>query len=112
MKFAMGADVLTTLTKKTSASGDELAATVRQLAAVTELIEGKVNGAGRAAFDSFQAQAEGIAVELNSALRGVLGGISEMDRSFQTGDQQIADEITQAQSSSSFDAARFGTTKA
>lgn len=112
MKFAMGADVLSTLTKKTTTSSDELAATVRKLAAVSEQVEGRVNGAGRAAFDAFQAQAEGIAVELTAALRGVLAGISEMDRSFVQGDQQIADEITQARSSSAFDAARFGAGKA
>lgn len=112
MKFAMGADVLTSLTKKTSASADELGATVRQLAAVTEKIEGKVNGATRAAFDSFQAQSEQIAVELTSALRGVLAGVSGMDRSFAEGDQEMADQTRQAQASVSFDAARFGAPKA
>lgn len=111
MKFAMGADVLTTLTKKTSASGDELAATVKQLAAITERVEGRVNGAARAAFDDFQAHAEQIAVELNAALRGVLAGVSEMDRSFAQGDQEMADQTRQAQASVSFDAARFGATK-
>jgi len=112
MKFAMGADVLTSLTKKTSASADELGATVRQLSQVTEKIEGKVNGATRAAFDNFQAQSEQIAVELTSALRGVLAGVSAMDKSFTEGDQEMADQTRQAQGSVSFDAARFGATKA
>ncbi len=112
MKFAMGADVLTSLTKKTSASADELGATVRQLSQVTEQIEGKVNGATRAAFDNFQAQSEEIAVELTAALRGVLTGISGMDKSFAQGDQEAADLTAQAQASVSFDSARFGAGKA
>jgi uncharacterized protein YukE len=112
MKFAMGADVLTSLTKKTSASADELGATVRQLSQVTEKIEGRVNGATRAAFDAFQAQSEEIAVELTAALRGVLAGVSAMDKSFAEGDQEMADQTRQAQGSVSFDAARFGAGKA
>jgi len=112
MKFAMGADVLTSLTKKTSASSEELATLVRKLAAVSEQVEGKVNGAARKAFDDFQRDAEGIAVELTTALRGVLAGMKEMDTAFIQGDQQMADEIAQARTSSSFDAGRFGTPKA
>jgi uncharacterized protein YukE len=112
MKFAMGADTLGSLAKKTSTSADELGQTVRQLAAVTEKIEGRVNGATRAAFDNFQAQAEEIAVELTAALRGVLAGVSGMDRSFAEGDQEMADQTRQAQGSVSFDAARFGASKA
>lgn len=112
MKFAMGADVLTSLTKKTSAAADELGATVRQLSQVTEKIEGKVNGATRAAFDNFQAQSEQIAAELTAALRGVLAGVSAMDKSFAEGDHEMADQTRQAQGSVSFDSARFGAPKA
>ena len=112
MKFAMGADVLGSLAKKTSTASDELGATVKQLAAITEKIEGKVNGAARAAFDEFQAHAEEISVELTMALRGVLTGVSAMDKSFGEGDQEMADQTRRAQGSVSFDAARFGTTKA
>jgi uncharacterized protein YukE len=111
MKFAMGADTLGSLAKKTSAASDELSATVKQLAAITEQIEGKVNGAARAAFDNFQAHAEEISVELNHALRGVLTGVSTMDRAFGQGDHDMADETRRAQGSVSFDAARFGTPK-
>jgi len=112
MKFAMGADVLGSLAKKTSSASDELGATVKQLAAITEKIEGKVNGAARAAFDEFQAHAEEISVELTMALRGVLTGVSTMDKAFGQGDHEMADQTRQAQGSVSFDAARFGTTKA
>ena len=68
MKFAMGSDVLSTLTKKTSSSNEDLGALVRQLAAAAEPLQGKFNGAGRAAFDAFKGQTDRIAAELNGAL--------------------------------------------
>ncbi|MEO5534196.1 MAG: hypothetical protein ABIR17_03595 [Pseudolysinimonas sp.] len=109
MKFAMGADVLSTLTKKTSSAGDDLGATVRQLAEAGAPLEGKFNGSGRAAFDSFKAHTDQIATELSQSLRAVLAGVSSMDRSFGEGDQEIADQTRQAQAGVSFDAGRFGT---
>lgn len=108
MKFAMGADTLSALTKKTSSSSEDLGALVRQLAAAAEPLQGKFNGAGRAAFDAFKGETDRIAVELNGALAGVLHGISGMDRAFVEGDVQMSDEMRAAQGSSSFDAARFG----
>ncbi|NMR21611.1 hypothetical protein HIR71_15530, partial [Cellulomonas fimi] len=51
MKFAMGAGVLSTLTRRTSSSGEDLGALVRELAQAAEPLQGKFNGAGRAAFD-------------------------------------------------------------
>jgi uncharacterized protein YukE len=111
MKFAMGADTLGQLGKKTSTSTDELGALVRQLAAAGEPLEGKFNGAGRAAFDRFKANADGIATELNSALAAVLGGVTGMDRSFQQGDQELADQTRQTEAGQSFDAARFSGTR-
>lgn len=111
MKFAMGSDVLSTLTKKTSTSNEDLGALVRELAAAAEPLEGKFNGAGRAAFDRFKGETDRIAAELNGALSAVLTGIAGMDRSFVEGDSQMADETRAAESSSSFDAARFGSAK-
>lgn len=111
MKFAMGADVLTQLTKKTSTSTDDLGALVKQLAAAAEPLEGKFNGAGRAAFDQFKAQTDQIAAELNAALRAVLGGITAMDRSYQQGDQDMSEQTRATQGSVSFDAARFSATR-
>lgn len=108
MKFAMGSETLTQLTQKTSGAGDDLGALVRQLADAAEPLEGRFNGAGRAAFDRFKIEVDGIAVELNSALASVLQGIQGQDRAFREGEQQIADETTAAQGGASFEAARFG----
>ena len=103
MKFAMGSDVLSTLTKKTSSSNEDLGALVRQLAAAAEPLQGKFNGAGRAAFDKFKGETDRIAVDLNGALSSVLQGIGGMDRSFGEGDLQMADETQAAQGGSAFD---------
>lgn len=108
MKFAMGSDTLATLTKRTSSSTEDLGALVRELAAAAEPLQGKFNGAGRAAFDRFKAETDRIAVDLNGALGAVLTGISGMDRSYAEGDTQMADETRAAEGASSFDAARFG----
>ena len=63
------------------------------------------------AFDAFKGRTEEISVELNQALDAVLVGISGMDRSFTEGDTAMADETRAKQSSTSFDAARFGSGK-
>lgn len=111
MKFAMGSEVLSTLTKKTGASSEDLGSLVRELGAAAEPLEGKFNGAGRAAFDAFKGRTEEISVELNQALNAVLTGVSGMDRSFSEGDTTMADETRAKQASASFDAARFGAGK-
>ena len=111
MKFAMGADVLTQLTKTTSTSSDDLGALVRQLAEAGAPLEGKFNGAGRAAFDQFKANTDQISAELNAALAAVLAGVAGMDRSFQEGDSEMADQTRSTQASVSFDAARFSSSR-
>jgi uncharacterized protein YukE len=108
MKFAMGAQVLTTLTKQTSGSNDDLGALVRQLADAAEPLQGKFNGAGRAAFDKFKGETDRIAVDLNRALSSVLTGISGMDRSFQEGDQEMSESTRSLDGSANYEAARFG----
>jgi hypothetical protein len=44
MKFAMGAETLTVLTKQTSSANDDLGSVVKQLFAAAEPIQGKFNG--------------------------------------------------------------------
>lgn len=108
VKFAMGGEVLGTLTTRTSSAGDELGALVRQLGEAAEPLQGKFNGAGRTAFDNFKVRTDEIAIELNRALNSVLEGIAGMDRSFTEADSQMSDEIRSSEGASSFEAARFG----
>jgi uncharacterized protein YukE len=107
MKFAMGAETLTVLTKQTSSANDDLGSLVKQLFAAAEPIQGKFNGAGRAAFDRFKGETDQIANELNSALAAVLGGIQGQNTAFIAGEQQMVDETTAAQGGANFDSARF-----
>lgn len=108
MKFAMGADTLSTLTKTTSTSSDDLGAMVRQLFEAAEPLEGRFRGAGRAAFDRFKSRVDGISHELNAALHAVLEGIGGMNTAFMQGETQMIDQTHSAEGSASFDAARFG----
>lgn len=108
MKFAMGAGTLSALTKKTSTSTEDLGALVRELAEAGAPLEGKFNGAARAAFDQFKGRTDVIAVEITSALAGVLSGIAGMDKAFAEGDVEGSDEIRATQAGVSFESARFG----
>jgi uncharacterized protein YukE len=107
MKFAMGAETLTVLTKQTSSANEDLGSVVKQLFAAAEPLQGKFNGAGRAAFDKFKGETDLIANELNAALAAVLGGIQGQNTAFITGEQQMVDETTTAQSGANFESARF-----
>lgn len=107
MKFAMGAETLGQLTKQTSTATDDLGALVKELFAAAEPIQGKFNGAGRAAFDRFKGETDAIAGELNGALFAVLGGQQGMDVAFLQGEDQMVSETTSAQSGAGFESARF-----
>lgn len=108
VKFAMGGETLTQLTKQTSTSSDDLGALVKELFDSAEPIQGKFNGAGRAAFDKFKGETDRIATELNMALSSVLTGIDGQNRAFIQGEQEMVDATTSAQSGANFDAAKFG----
>jgi uncharacterized protein YukE len=108
MKFDMGAQTLSSLTQQTQGASDDLGTLIQQLIAAAEPLEGNFNGAGRAAFDSFKANADMITADLNSALGAILGGQSGMNQSFGQGDTEMADNASTAQGSANFDAARFG----
>jgi uncharacterized protein YukE len=107
MKFAMGAETLGQLTKQTSSATDDLGSVVKELFAAAEPIQGKFNGAGRAAFDSFKGETDRIANELNAALASVLGGIDGQNVAFLEGEGQMVSETTAAQAGANFEAARF-----
>ena len=107
MKFDMGAQTLSQLSKQTSASSQDLGALVRQLGEAAEPLQGRFHGQGRVAFDRFKARTDEIAVSLNMALSAVLGGIQGQEHAFGHGDAQMADASSQVQASIDFDAAKF-----
>ena len=111
MKFDMGSSTLGTLTQQTGHSNEDLGQLVRNLMDAVTPLQGKFNGQGRVRFDEFKARTDEIANELNSSLSAILMGQSEMDRSFQMGDQKSADNAAQQQGAASFDAARFGSSR-
>ncbi len=107
MKFDMGSTTLSSLTKQTQGSSEDLGALIQQLIVAAEPLQGRFNGAGRAAFDSFKANADAITADLNGALAAILGGQSGMDTAFVQGDTEMADNAATAQGAANFDAARF-----
>lgn len=108
MKFDMGAATLSSLTKQTQGSSDDLGALVKSLVTAAAPLEGNFNGAGRAAFDSFKSRSDSITAELNGSLGAILGGQTGMDTAFTQGDTEMADNARNTQGSANFDAARFG----
>ncbi|MCZ9337114.1 hypothetical protein NGM37_04900, partial [Streptomyces sp. TRM76130] len=72
----MGSTTLTDLGRSTSGSVDDLGTLIRLLIQSAEPLEGKFNGAGKAAFDAFKLHADEITSELNGALNAILGGQS------------------------------------
>lgn len=107
MKFDMGSTALSTLTSQTSGSSSDLGVLIRQLIAAAEPLEGRFNGAGKAAFDLFKANADEITAALNGSLQQILGGQSGMDTAFGSGDQESAENARTTMAAANFDAARF-----
>ncbi|MGF1432119.1 hypothetical protein [Kitasatospora sp. LaBMicrA B282] len=107
MKFDMGSQTLSTLIKATQGSSGDLGTLIKQLIAAAQPLEGKFNGAGKAAFDSFKSQSDQITADLDSALNAILGGQSGMNDSFVTGDTEMSDTARSTMGAANFDAARF-----
>lgn len=107
MKFDMGSQTLAGLAKRTQGASDDLGLLILQLITAAEPLEGNFNGAGRAAFDAFKANADQVTADLNAALAAILGGQSGMDTAFGQGDTEMADNASAARGSANFDAARF-----
>ncbi|MFJ3204424.1 hypothetical protein [Streptomyces sp. NPDC086989] len=107
MKFDMGTQVLTSLMSKSRNSSTDLGTLIQQLINAAHPLEGKFNGQGKVAFDSFKTRADGITKELNASLAAILGGQSGMEKAFSSGDQEQGDNAKQQMSSANFDAARF-----
>jgi hypothetical protein len=108
MKFDMGSTTLSDLGKSTLGSSDDLSTLIKLLIQAAQPLEGKFNGAGKAAFDTFKAHADEITNELNGSLGAILGGQSGMDTAFGSGDVELGDNAHQNMGAANFDAARFG----
>ncbi|MEU6260382.1 hypothetical protein [Streptomyces sp. NPDC047043] len=108
MKFDMGSTTLSELGKNTVGSSDDLGTLIKWLIQAAEPLEGKFNGAGKAAFDRFKVHADEITNDLNGALGAILGGQSGMDTAFGSGDVELGDNAHQNMGAANFDAARFG----
>jgi uncharacterized protein YukE len=107
MKFDMGSQVLSTLISNSRGSSDDLGTLIRQLVQAAQPLEGKFNGAGRVAFDSFKARSDEIAANLNGALASILGGQSGMESAFGSGDQEQGENARSTEGAANFDGARF-----
>ncbi|MFE9764298.1 hypothetical protein ACFYPC_07145 [Streptomyces sp. NPDC005808] len=107
MKFDMGSQVLSSLMSNSRGSSDDLGTLIRQLVQAAQPLEGKFNGAGRVAFDSFKARSDEIAANLNGALSAILGGQSGMETAFSSGDQEQGENARSQESAANFDGARF-----
>ncbi|MFF6995164.1 hypothetical protein ACFY93_09425 [Streptomyces sp. NPDC008313] len=108
MKFDMGSTTLADLGKSTVGSSTDLGTLIQWLIQAAEPLEGKFNGSGKAAFDSFKNRADEITDALNGSLGAILGGQGGMDTAFGTGDQEQHDNAHQNMGAANFDAARFG----
>ena len=108
VKFDMGSTTLAELGKSTVGSSDDLGTLIQLLISAAEPLEGKFNGSGKLAFDSFKNRADEITADLNGSLAAILGGQSGMDNAFGTGDVESQDNANQNMGLANFDAARFG----
>jgi uncharacterized protein YukE len=109
VRFDVGSQTLSTLTRQTQSASGDLGALIKQLIAAAQPLEGKFNGAGKAAFDSFKLRSDEITADLNSSLSAILGGVSGMDTAFVHGETEMADNAKTSLGAANFDAARFGT---
>jgi uncharacterized protein YukE len=109
VRFDVGSQTLSTLTRQTQGASGDLGALIKQLIAAAEPLEGKFNGAGKAAFDSFKARSDEITADLNSSLSAILGGVHGMDTAFIQGETEMADNSRSGLGAANFDAARFST---
>lgn len=109
--FDMGGNVLSTLTTQTSGSVDELVSLVRQLGDADAELQARFNGAGAIGYVNFKHRVDECANDLSVALHMINQGQSEMDRTVETGDTELADNAHAADGSAQYDAARFSSSR-
>ena len=107
MKFDMGASTLGNLNRETGDSHTDLGDLLKALVSAVEPLEGKFNGAGRAAFDAFKFRADDITKDLNGALASIQTGQHDMNRSFNVGDIEAEDNARQQEGKAGYSQASF-----
>lgn len=110
MKFDMGTDTLSTLIGQTQGQSQDLGTLIRALVVAGEPLEGKFNGAGKQAFDSFKAHTDQITTALNTALASIIGGQGGMNKAFNQGQVDFTQNAKNAMGGADFSAASFGKT--
>lgn len=108
VRYVMGDETLSTLTRQTSSSNQDLGSLVKQLGRSADPIQDDFQGAGKVAFMEFKGHTDEIALGLNRALASVLQGVGGMDGAFAHGVEQQATETRGLMGSARFDSARFG----
>jgi uncharacterized protein YukE len=103
----MGSGVLTQLSRNTAASGTELRDLIGQLIRAADPLTNRFNGAGKAAFDRFKANADQISADLGQGLGSINRGQVGMNRAYTSGDTTMGEDAQRNMSSANFDAARF-----
>lgn len=102
MKFAMEADALQVLGRKTSTESDDLAQLVRNLVEAAEPLEGTFNGTAKGAFNSFKERTDEVAATLSNALVGITQSISGQNLAFVTAADEGADTHHSAEGAADF----------
>jgi uncharacterized protein YukE len=106
-RWDMGHETLSTLTRQTHGSGEELSSLIRQLIQAAEPLTNRFDGAGKQAFDAFKSNADQISNDLSRGLGSINAGQAGMNKAFQSGDATMAEETRSLMGSANFDAARF-----
>lgn len=107
-RWDMGQETLSQLAKKTGTGTQDLGGLVKQLVAAAQPLEGKMNGAGKQAFQAFKANVDGIAADLNAGLAAINQGQSGMDTAFRGGDSEMAQTAKKNEGAADFSGAKFG----
>ena len=110
MKFAMEADALQVLGRKTATESDDLGQLVRNLKDAAEPLESTFNGVAKASFNSFKERTDEIATILNNSLVGITESIGGQNRAFVTAADEGAELHRGAEGGANFagaDTSRF-----
>jgi uncharacterized protein YukE len=104
-RYDMGQGTLSGLRQQTGASNQDLGALVKRLVVAAAPLEGRFNGAGKAAFDNFKLHADQISANLNNALASILHGQAGMDTAFRQGEQTMVEQTRSSQGAADVGAA-------